>query len=203
MTFTSTHCVDAWKSFGSWRKKILQTKEATGNNAKPSASPFGVHSEVGKLRKVMVCRPGLAHLRLTPDNCKDLLFDDVIWVQEAKNEHYKFVEVMRDRGIDVVDMHDLLATTLEDPEARKWVLDRKINPDRVALFVAGRSARVAQRDAVGRTGRVPDRRHRHQRCAACAFDAAAASISTRWASSCRRCPTRSSRATPPAGSTAA
>jgi arginine deiminase len=96
---------------------------------------FGAHSEVGVLRKVMVCRPGLAHLRLTPDNCKDLLFDDVIWVQEAKNEHYKFVEVMRDRGIDVVDMHELLATTLEDPAARKWVLDRKINPDRVALFI--------------------------------------------------------------------
>jgi len=98
------------------------------------ANQFGVHSEVGTLRKVMVCRPGLAHLRLTPDNCKDLLFDDVIWVQEAKNEHYKFVEVMRDRGIDVVDMHELLAKTLEDPEARQWVLDRKINPDRVALF---------------------------------------------------------------------
>ncbi len=95
---------------------------------------FGVHSEVGVLRKVMVCRPGLAHLRLTPDNCNDLLFDDVIWVQEAKNEHYKFVEVMRDRGIDVVDMHDLLATTMEDPEARAWVLDRKINADRIALF---------------------------------------------------------------------
>ena len=95
---------------------------------------FGVHSEVGVLRKVMVCRPGLAHLRLTPDNCRDLLFDDVIWVQEAKNEHYKFVEVMRDRGIDVVDMHELLAKTLEDSVARAWVLDRKINPDRVALF---------------------------------------------------------------------
>lgn len=43
----------------------------------------GVHSEVGKLRTVMVCRPGLAHERLTPGNCKDLLFDDVIWVHEA------------------------------------------------------------------------------------------------------------------------
>jgi arginine deiminase len=95
---------------------------------------FGVHSEVGTLRKVMVCRPGLAHQRLTPDNCKDLLFDDVIWVQEAKNEHYKFVEVMRDRGVDVVDMHELLTTTLQDAEARKWVLDRKINADRIALI---------------------------------------------------------------------
>jgi arginine deiminase len=111
----------------------MQTKEATGNG-KATATPFGVHSEVGKLRKVMVCRPGLAHQRLTPDNCKDLLFDDVIWVQEAKNEHYKFVEVMRDRGVDVVDMHDLLATVLSDAEAKKWVLDRKINPNRVAMI---------------------------------------------------------------------
>ena len=80
-------------------------------------TPFGVHSEVGVLRKVMVCRPGLAHLRSTPDNCKDLLFDDVIWVQEAKNEHYKFVEVMRDRGIDVVDMHDCWR--------RRWKMPRR------------------------------------------------------------------------------
>ena len=96
-------------------------------------SQFGVHSEVGKLRKVMVCRPGLAHLRLTPDNAKDLLFDDVIWVEEGKNEHYNFVSKMRDRGVDVVDMHDLLATTLENKEARRWVLDRKITPNMIPL----------------------------------------------------------------------
>src|SRR6476646_6056330 len=94
---------------------------------------FGVHSEVGKLRKVMVCRPGLAHLRLTHDNCKDLLFDDVIWVQEGKSEHHDFVTKMRDRGIEVVDMHDLLAQTLEDEEARRWILDRKITPNMVPL----------------------------------------------------------------------
>ncbi len=41
---------------------------------------LGVHSEAGKLRKVMVCSPGLAHQRLTPSNCDELLFDDVIWV---------------------------------------------------------------------------------------------------------------------------
>src|SRR5215211_3349723 len=96
-------------------------------------SEFGVHSEVGKLRKVMVCRPGIAHLRLTPDNCRDLLFDDVIWVQEAQAEHYNFVLKMRDRGVDVVDMHDLLARTFEDDEARRWVLDRKITPDMIPL----------------------------------------------------------------------
>jgi arginine deiminase len=93
---------------------------------------LGVHSEVGKLRKVMVCRPGLAHLRLTPDNCRDLLFDDVIWVQEGLKEHYTFAQQMRDRGIDVVDMHDLLAETLLVPTARAWVLDRKINANMVS-----------------------------------------------------------------------
>jgi arginine deiminase len=93
---------------------------------------LGVHSEVGKLRKVMVCKPGLAHLRLTPDNCHDLLFDDVIWVQEAETEHYAFAELMRDRGVEVLEMHDLLAQTLEDAEARTWLLDRKINANTVA-----------------------------------------------------------------------
>jgi arginine deiminase len=73
-------------------------------------------------------------LRLTPDNCKDLLFDDVIWVQQAKDEHYDFVSKMRDRGVDVVDMHELLATTLEDAEARRWVLDRKITPNMIPLI---------------------------------------------------------------------
>jgi arginine deiminase len=92
---------------------------------------YGVHSEVGKLRKVMVCRPGLAHLRLTPENCHDLLFDDVIWVKEAQTEHYAFTQLMRERDIDVVEMHDLLAETLDVPEARTWVLDRKINANSV------------------------------------------------------------------------
>src|SRR5436190_7085652 len=93
---------------------------------------LGVHSEVGKLRKVMVCHPGLAHLRLTPENCHDLLFDDVIWVQEAEKEHFAFTQMMRERGIDVVEMHDALAETLQIPEARAWLLDRKINANSVS-----------------------------------------------------------------------
>ena len=48
-----------------------------------NASEFGVHSEVGQLRKVMVCSPGRAHQRLTPSNCDQLLFDDVLWVEVA------------------------------------------------------------------------------------------------------------------------
>ena len=70
---------------------------------------FGVHSEVGKLRTVMVCRPGLAHQRLTPGNCHELLFDDVIWVHEAQKDHYDFVLKMQERGVEVLELHDLLA----------------------------------------------------------------------------------------------
>src|ERR1044072_4125168 len=110
----------------------MQTKEATGDGVKSqSATDFGVYSEVGTLRTVMVCRPGLAHLRLTPDNCHDLLFDNVIWVQEAAKEHFAFVEMMRARGIEVLEMHDLLAETLSHADARRWLLDRKINANTV------------------------------------------------------------------------
>jgi len=56
----------------------------------------------------MVCRPGLAHQRLTPGNCADLLFDSVLWVHEAQKDHFDFVLKMRERGIEVVDLHDLL-----------------------------------------------------------------------------------------------
>lgn len=87
---------------------------------------FGVHSEVGRLRTVLVCRPGLAHQRLTPGNAAELLFDDVLWVQEARNDHYEFTLKMSERGVEVLDLHDLLAQTLEDEAAREWVLDRRI-----------------------------------------------------------------------------
>ena len=69
---------------------------------------LGVHSEIGKLRKVMVSRPSLAHERLTPGNCHDLLFDDVIWVQKARSDHADFVLKMEDRDIEVYDIQDLL-----------------------------------------------------------------------------------------------
>lgn len=94
---------------------------------------FGVHSEVGKLRTVLVCRPGLAHQRLTPGNASDLLFDDVLWVQEAQKDHYDFVLKMRERGTEVLELHDLLAEAIVDKEARAWVLDRRITVNDVGL----------------------------------------------------------------------
>ncbi|WP_409318394.1 arginine deiminase [Pseudomonas sp. KCJK9016] len=94
---------------------------------------YGVHSEAGKLRKVMVCSPGLAHQRLTPSNCDELLFDDVIWVNQAKRDHFDFVTKMRERGVEVLEMHNLLTDIVGNPEALKWILDRKITPDTVGV----------------------------------------------------------------------
>jgi arginine deiminase len=97
---------------------------------------FGVHSEIGTLRTVMVCRPGLAHKRLTPGNRADLLFDDVLWVQEAQKDHYDFVLKMQERGVEVLELHDLLAETLGDRHARAFVLDRLITPNDVGVGTA-------------------------------------------------------------------
>ncbi|TBV08410.1 arginine deiminase [Stutzerimonas kirkiae] len=98
-----------------------------------SRSELGVHSEAGKLRKVLVCSPGLAHQRLTPRNCDELLFDDVIWVSQAKRDHFDFVSKMRERGIDVLEMHNLLSDILQQPSTRQWLLDRKITTDLIGV----------------------------------------------------------------------
>ncbi len=86
----------------------------------------GVYSEVGKLRKVLVCAPGLAHHRLTPTNSDDLLFDDVMWVENAQRDHADFVNKLQARGVEVVELHDLLSETMAIPDAKTWLLDRKV-----------------------------------------------------------------------------
>ena len=79
-----------------------------------TGTAIGANSEVGTLRTVMVHRPDLAHERLTPTNCHELLFDDVIWVRRARQEHDAFVDLMRERGVEVLLFHDLLAETLDE-----------------------------------------------------------------------------------------
>ncbi len=100
----------------------------------PSAA-YGVHSEVGRLRKVLVCSPGLGHERLTPTNCDELLFDDVLWVQNARRDHFDFMDKMHSRGVEVVELHELLAETMADPAAKAWLLDRKIVTNEVGLLL--------------------------------------------------------------------
>ena len=84
---------------------------------------FHVDSEVGQLRQVIVHKPGLELTRLTPQNVDDLLFDDVMWAQRAREEHDAFVMKLEAKGVKVYLFHDLLAQALDAPGAREFVQD--------------------------------------------------------------------------------
>ena len=98
---------------------------------------FHVASEVGRLRQVILHRPGLELKRLTPDNAAELLFDDMLWVSEAQAEHDRFAQALRDRGVTVHYYSDLLAQTMEIPQARQYVLDQVFDPMRHGPLAAG------------------------------------------------------------------
>jgi arginine deiminase len=97
---------------------------------------LGTKSEVGTLRTVMVHRPDVAHERLSPSNCHELLFDDVMWVRRAREEFDVFVDLMRGRGVEVLLLHELLAEALDDREAREWLLSRRVRPEEVTVMFA-------------------------------------------------------------------
>jgi len=88
----------------------------------------GVYSEVGKLRSVLVCRPGLAHRRLSPHICRELKFEAPIWVERTQREFAGFVDALTQRGVEVLELHALLVQILESPQARNWLLDRLLDP---------------------------------------------------------------------------
>lgn len=94
---------------------------------------FGVHSEAGRLHRVMVHGPGRELERLTPTNHEALLFDDVLWVKQARVEHMTFVDAMRARAVEVVIFRDLLTETMTDPVARAWVLKARITEDNLGV----------------------------------------------------------------------
>ncbi|HET6151421.1 MAG TPA: arginine deiminase [Marmoricola sp.] len=79
---------------------------------------LGASSEVGRLRTVMLHRPGPELKRLTPRNNDKLLFDGIPWVDRAQEEHDAFAAALTDRGVDVVYLASLLVETLAEPAAR-------------------------------------------------------------------------------------
>ena len=98
---------------------------------------FGVGSEVGRLRKALVHRPDLSLKRLTPSNAAELLFDDVVWVRRAGEQHDAFVALLRERGVEVFLLGDLLTETLEHrPEAKDQILDSVVHELTVGVALA-------------------------------------------------------------------
>ncbi|MDH3222510.1 MAG: arginine deiminase [Gemmatimonadota bacterium] len=96
---------------------------------------LGVHSEVGTLRRVLLHRPELSLRRLTPANCHELLFDDVLWVDRAQEDHDRFREALEARGIEVLLLENLLTEVLETPEGRRWLIETRITEDDYGVFV--------------------------------------------------------------------
>lgn len=105
---------------------------------------FHVDSETGRLRQVVLHRPGIELSRLTPDNVNSLLFDDILWAKRAREEHDAFAQVLRDRGVTVHYFGELLAGVLEIPVARSWVLDRILTEDTVGPTLIGPLRRLAE-----------------------------------------------------------
>lgn len=101
---------------------------------------WGVHSEVGRLRTVMVHRPGVEHRRLTPTNMAELLFDDVIWVDRAEQEHDEFTAAMRSRGVNVLFAQDLFAEALTDDAAKRWVLQHMLNERMIGIAASAHAS---------------------------------------------------------------
>ncbi|MGZ4709417.1 MAG: arginine deiminase [Acidimicrobiales bacterium] len=85
---------------------------------------YHVDSEVGRLRQVVLHRPGLELSRLTPSNVQDLLFDDVMWAERAREEHDAFAQKLRERGIIVHLFAELLGQALDQPEAKDFLKER-------------------------------------------------------------------------------
>jgi len=88
---------------------------------------WGVSSEVGRLRSVLLHRPGQSLRRLTPRNREELLFDEVIWVRRAQEDHDAFADTLRERDVDVLYLEELLAEALAVPAGRAWLLDRRVS----------------------------------------------------------------------------
>ncbi len=90
---------------------------------------MGIHvtSEIGKLKKVLLHRPGRELLNLTPDTLSRLLFDDIPYLPDAQKEHDAFAKVLKDNGVEVVYLEDLVAEVLDiSPEIREEFIHKFI-----------------------------------------------------------------------------
>ena len=105
-----------------------------------------VSSEIGRLRTVIVHRPGIEIARITPDNKEALLFDDLLWLERAQEEHDRFTQLMEERGVEVLYFENLLRDVLDIEGIRGQIIDDIITPARCGAGVSAR-LRASIRDA--------------------------------------------------------
>ena len=86
-------------------------------------SEFSVFSETGQLKQVMLHRPGREIDRLTIDNMDELLFDDLLWLEQAQREHDNFADILRSNGTEVLYFNRTLAEAIARPEVREELIN--------------------------------------------------------------------------------
>jgi arginine deiminase len=97
-----------------------------------------VTSEIGTLREVILHRPGIELRRLTPANKEGLLFDELVWVDKAQDEHDGFADVLRSQGVTVHLFAQLLTETLADDGLRLELIDELATADACGLELVDR-----------------------------------------------------------------
>ena len=90
-------------------------------------SPIHVFSEIGKLKKVMLHRPGKEIENLMPDYLERLLFDDIPFLEDAQKEHDAFAQALRDEGVEVLYLETLTAESLTTPEIKEAFIDEYLS----------------------------------------------------------------------------
>jgi arginine deiminase len=118
--------------------------QAPAEGARPSPDEHGADSEVGRLRTVMLHRPGTELKRLTPRNNDKLLFDGIPWVNRAQEEHDAFAEALRSRGVEVLYLTDLLTEALQQDQARNHAITTALGGLHLGDTMRSYLARVLQ-----------------------------------------------------------
>lgn len=102
--------------------------------------PIQVRSEIGRLKKVLVHRPGKELENLMPDYLDRLLFDDIPFLEEAQNEHDNFAKVLRDNGVEVLYLEELVAESIDHADVKEqfineWILEAGIDSENVKEII--------------------------------------------------------------------
>ncbi len=97
-----------------------------------------IRSETGRLRSVIVHRPGLELERLTPSNKDELLFDELIWVEKAQEEHDAFAATLAEAGVEVLYLSRLLEAVLEDSNVAEAFITDQVGDDLCGRRLAGK-----------------------------------------------------------------
>lgn len=105
-------------------------------------TPIHVYSEIGKLKKVLLHRPGKEIENLMPDYLERLLFDDIPFLEDAQKEHDAFAQALRDEGIEVLYLETLAAESLVTPEIREAFIDEYLSE----ANIRGRATKKAIRE---------------------------------------------------------